>query len=221
MDYTHQTLFMIRPLKASQKTVDAVSEQLGRSPRVVFCPLIKIKNYDCPLPENMPQPFVFTSSNAVDVVQSLTKQRGATICVGEKVAHTASKAGFDVIGTFNTAKKMIANGFSLEFTYFQGKQTSVDLAPYGAISHVLYEQTPVALDHGVLAEMKLGGLIPVYSENAAVLLMNELNGQKIRAVAICISENVAKRLDSSMFGRILIADDPTSAAMVNCIVKEI
>jgi uroporphyrinogen-III synthase len=221
MTQNQQAIFMIRPIVSSQATVDAIGKKLGWLPNVVYCPLIEIRNLNTLLPNEMVRPFVFTSSNGVNIASVQTSQRGKTICVGQKVADQARYRGYDVIDVFETVDVMIADGLPNEFTYLQGRQVAIDLVPFGAHAHILYEQIPVSFSKADLNKMKTGGIIPVYSENAAMRLMDELKGAKTNAVAICISEKVAKRLDSSAFQRILITDSPTSNAMVCCIKEEI
>ncbi len=219
MTQNSHPLIMVRTKAQSEATHSAVCAKLGWAVRVVYNPLIEIKPVNVALPNDMARPFVFTSQNAVEIATNTTDQRGVAICVGATVSASATQAGFDVQQVFDTAEYMIASGLPNDFTYLRGRQVSRDLDIYGGQSFVLYEQEPVTLRPETLAIMATGGVIPIYSQNAAMRLRDALDGKRTNATVICISKKVANRLDSAQFRSIDVANSPTSGEMVGSIAE--
>lgn len=219
MTQNSNPLIMIRPKAQSEATYSAICVKLGLAVRVVYNPLIEIKPVKVALPNDMARPFVFTSQNAVEIATNTTDQRGVSICVGTTVSAKASQAGFDVQQVFETVDDMIANGLPNVFTYLRGRQVSRDLDIYGGQSFVLYEQEPDSLRPETLAIMATGGVIPIYSQNAAMRLRDALGGKRTNATVICISKKVANRLDSAQFRSIDVVNSPTSDEMVGGIAE--
>jgi uroporphyrinogen-III synthase len=181
---------------------------------------MEIQTADTRLPETMQTPVIFTSQNAVRICAQKTKQRGAAICVGARVAQSAKDVGFDVVRTYQTATELRKHDMPAKGTYLRAEDVSVELNKAADLDEfIIYRQSPLPMTPEAVAGIQAGGVVPVYSEYAAERLLNCAGGQTQNATAICISERVAQCLHRSNFAQILTARAPTSEAMLTQLLK--
>lgn len=213
-------LIMIRPALQSAQTVQDLTQRLGRMPRVIVNPLMTIQDLKASVPDDLPMPFIFTSQNAVSIAARKTKRRGDVFCVGLRVAKLAQEMGFNPIETFQTAGEMLARGLPSNCSYMRGAQVSMDLAKTAKVSIsevILYRQTPLPLSTMTRKQISRSSIVPVYSENMAMRLVDVTQGIPQKPSVVCISDKAARPLQNLQFSKVIVAPEPTAQAMIDTV----
>lgn len=168
---------------------------------------------------------LFTSINAVHAFVRLNEKRDIpALCVGTHTAKVAQAAGLVARSADGSASDLVALALSVTgpFLYPRGVHMARDIASDLRASGqrvdevVVYDQTALPLTAQARAALtdRTPCLVPLFSPRTARLFMAECRTLLPRATtAICISQNVADQLDPARFQKLIVANQPTAAAV--------
>lgn len=226
------TLLMIRPLQQARDFVQALTDQTGKTPPVLYSPILEINAITAPfVPENT-QFLLFTSVNGVKFFATQAQSRAIpALCVGDTTAAAARAAGFSAQSADGTAQDLVelaikvANPDNGPLIYVSGAiaatEIDVELAEHGIPSQrrIVYEQVAQNLSDEALKSLKAKTIIPISSPNIAAIFAAQTHGIELSTITlVCISENAANPLRKTNATQI-IARSPTRAGMIAAISR--
>ena len=199
----------------------------------MFAAMVQIKPLTVKHPISDAHTLIFTSSNAVRLYSSQTKQRGQKVlCVGSVTQKTAENAGFTVSNIFETAQNLISfyetqTVHHNQIVYPRAQIVSVDLVKeltamgYVANDIILYQQIflPLPQDAKTLIESS-SVVLPVLSQEIAKRVQAALIGLKPDDLTIiCISPKIAAVFDDLTGVNIKISPKPDRVSLL-ALVKD-
>jgi len=171
---------------------------------------------------------LFSSPHGVIAASALfTDRKIPAACVGGKTAKAAIDAGFCVTMRAPDAKTLLAKviaGGNIAGTvlYFRGEHSarpvvqSLQKAGICARDTVVYRQRALNLNPPANALLTGGAkvILPLFSPRTGSIFQTEAEGRFLGNVtAVCLSENVAARLQRDRFAAVIVAPSPDGAAV--------
>ena len=218
------TLLLTRPAPQSQSFLDALTTALGRQPKAVISPVLRIEPRGFADPGDV-QAFVFTSANGVVAFaeQHAPADRLA-FCVGDTTAAIARNAGFEAVsahGDVQALERLLISRTKPgkgPIVHISGEaSTGALVQTLVALGHeasriVGYSQIPQSLSGAAIDTLQTGPTVaPVFSPRSGRILQGELRSRKIMDLTlVAISKAAAKPLS----GQVVVATEPTRAAMI-------
>ncbi|MEJ6709541.1 MAG: uroporphyrinogen-III synthase [Amylibacter sp.] len=224
------TLLMIRPLPQARDFVQALTDQTGKSPPVVYSPILQINPLTAePVPDNT-QFLLFTSVNGVNFSATQTHSHAIpALCVGDTTTQAARSAGFSAQSAGGTAQDLVelainvANAEKGPLIYVSGTMVAteidVQLAQRGIPTQrrIVYEQAAIDLTKEARKSLKKNTIIPISSPNTANIFAVQTTELDLSFVTfVCISDNAASPIRNTNATQI-IAQTPTRAGMITAI----
>lgn len=224
MTNSFKTLLMIRPQAQAEEFV----AELGMDMPVVYSALNRIDDLNPPQTADLPQPFLFTSANAVRAFARWKQPKGQTaICVGPITSDAARAAGFSVIDADGTAADVAAMVNGASATYLRGEKVSFDMKAalndrgVSVTELILYRQTPKTLTQQARQVLETKTVImPVFSQNAARRFCAEVQEIPFYELYIAaISPMVVRHFDCVRGVKTAVAETPNRAGMLKLLEK--
>lgn len=176
---------------------------------------------------------VVTSSNALTSIsaQKISLTGLNMYCVGSKTAKLAVDLGARVTKTADTAKQLLdeilADNPDEGLLYIRGQEISIDLKKRlnsagidtdEMVAYRVHEQdlTPQANE---LIRGSGTVVMPVFSVNSAIRLSKKLGTATCKIVLVTMSKKVSDAWVGPKPDEVVVAEDPTSAAMVRAITS--
>lgn len=214
-------LLLTRPEKASHRFAAMMRDRLGDQVRICISPLLEIRPCVPEVGFQDAQGLIFTSSNGVDVVSALTKDRALPVfCVGAATGQSALDAGWTAQSVGHDAGTLIRGLLSRPpkgpLLHLRGVHGRGDVA--GALTRsglitaerIVYDQ--VLLDLSDEAERYLTGsdpvFVPLFSPRSAARFQVYAN-RAAPLYQIALSAAVA----AETRGNCVVASRPDAAAM--------
>lgn len=171
---------------------------------------------------------LITSQNAIKALAA-AKARFQTpiLVVGQKTAGILTQEGFNIVGVFATTedlKEFVIKGLKrdLKLLYLAGDVTVQPLSEqlqnigFNIIKKIIYESKEVnILPSYVIQDIKI---ILFYSPRTAQIFAKLCHLDLSTITAICISDNVAKKITKLNFGAIKIAPHPNENAIFSLLI---
>jgi len=204
--------------------------------RVVTSPIMRLRFLEPDWPEGEFRVLILTSETGVEAAVRL-RDAGwslpeAALCVGDHTAAVARAAGFVAESAQGDAETLIAKVLAGEetgpFLHLRGREARGDIAPRLAAKGrkaeavVVYEQVAEPLTEAAVRLLGGGGpvIVPVFSPRSAVLLA-EQGPFAARLWVVAISRAAAEAGERLGAERLIVADRPDSAAMLEAIARAI
>ncbi len=173
---------------------------------------------------------LFTSANGVRVFCDLSERRDIPcLCVGDKTAAVARALGLEAVSAGGNVQDLAAlmrkydHADDGQFLYLHGQHTAREI-PGKIRDIVIYDQIGCELTKTAKSALTDHApvLVPLFSPRSADLFMQQISGLTMRnSSAICLSQNVADRLDPSVFSDLRVASQPTAAAITREIAASV
>ena len=185
-----------------------------------------------------PAAIIITSKHAVQALALLTEIRDVyLLCVGEATADMAHSMGFTRVeaagGDLERLIDYIRGAYDEDahFVYISGAHIRSDLPlilqsfGYGCERLVAYEAVAsLALSDTLVEQLKRGQIDAVTffsARNARIfcelLKLADLGSATLLLDAVCLSEEVASSARACAWQKVLVADEPTLASLVECV----
>jgi len=219
-----KTVLMIR---AYDQAVDFAADLAVANP-VAFAPMVCIEPLNTAQILPSVDRVVFTSSNAVRLFASKTKDRSMDItCVGSVTARTAAECGFKTPQLFQTATQLVTS-FQREthdgvrILYPRAETVALNIADelartgYDVTDMIIYRQTFQPLSHDAVNLIESSSVVvPIFSMEIAKRFHKAIISIKSYDLTpVCISSPVAAVFEGFS---VEIAPKPTRAAIITVI----
>lgn len=232
----HQPLpiLLTRPLSQGERFATDLRERFGHHIRIITSPIMRLRFLAPDLPDVAYRTLILTSETGVEAARML-REKGhdipsRAICVGDRTAAVAYAAGIKAISAQGDAEALLALIMGSEdagpYLHLRGREARGDIAPRLAAkgrqadAAVVYEQVTEALTEE--ARAVLGGqvpvILPVFSPRSAALLV-EQGPFAAPLWVVAISRAAADAAGSLGPVRLIVADRPDAASMLNAIAK--
>lgn len=233
MDPTRKSILLTRPTAQSLQFSHVLKQRFGSDIAVEISPLLEIIPVQQSWDLAQVHTLVFTSINGVKAFAQQHSNRDLPcICVGDRTADAAQKFGFLAKSAAGNASDLIAMIIEQEtptgghYLHVRGKEVAFDVAQalrdlgIAAQQVVAYEQTEVLLTKAAAAI--LSGVRPViaplFSPRTAAYFSRQTSHLDLsQATALCLSVNVADRLEQSRFAKLVVAEKPDATAMMTAL----
>lgn len=225
-------VLLTRPAAQADRFAADLRARFGVKVEPVTSPLMEPEFLLTDWPEHDYACLILTSETGVEAAVRL-REAGRTlprraICVGDRTAAVARAAGFDAQSAQGDAEAVIAlilAGDDLgPFLHLRGKEARGDIAPRlaakgrAALAAVVYDQREAPLSDE--ARSLLAGdqpvLVPLFSPRSAELLVAQ-GPFAAPLLVVALSPAVAVRAEALGAVRMLVAERPDSAAMMEAI----
>lgn len=225
-------VLLTRPAAQADRFAADLRARFGVKVEPVTSPLMEPEFLLTDWPEHDYACLILTSETGVEAAVRL-REAGRTlprraICVGDRTAAVARAAGFDAQSAQGDAEAVIAlilAGDDLgPFLHLRGKEARGDIAPRlaakgrAALAAVVYDQREAPLSDE--ARSLLAGdqpvLVPLFSPRSADLLVAQ-GPFAAPLLVVALSPAVAVRAEALGAVRMLVAERPDSAAMMEAI----
>ena len=222
-------LLLTRPEAASRRFANEIREIFGEGVRICISPLLEIRTQAQSVDFQDARGVVFTSSNAVDIVSSLTEARDLpAFCVGRFTTQRARDAGWDALCAGKDADELVDYLISRApvgpLLHLRGVHSRGDIA--GALNRsgvstsecVVYDQIPVELTEEAVAHLSAKNpvFVPLFSPRTAARFERQKKGT-VAVYPIAMSKAVADEIRSEC----VVASRPDTDAMVFAVEKQI
>ncbi|MFT4716686.1 MAG: uroporphyrinogen-III synthase [Paracoccaceae bacterium] len=230
-------ILLIRPKAQSSDYAVELAQILPRRVVIHQSPLLEIAALDTPIDLLNVHHLLFTSINAVQAFTKLSDQRTIpALCVGDSTAIAAERSGMKVISAGGSALELLdlaiktGNSLSGHFLYLRGVHVAKNITKDALAAGLeirettIYDQKMAGLDER--AKRMLTGtqttLVPFFSARSAEIFSDQTRDLSLRNnVAVCISKNVAQKLNAHEFLSVLTVEQPNSAFVTAVITREI
>lgn len=231
-DNAKPLLLLTRPQAQAERFAAACQDVFDGRVEIMIAPMQEIVL--SPLPRITPGAMlIFTSENGVRAYVAGAGRKGArAYCVGDRTAQAARAAGLDARSAGGAAGDLLAliraEAPSAPLVHLHGQHVrgqiidSLRADGHDATGHVVYEQRPLPLSDPARAALTGAArvLVPLFSPRSAALFAEALPaGAEPRLV--CISAATREALPPRMQARALVADQPTGAAMLNAMARQL
>lgn len=231
-DNAKPILLLTRPQAQAERFAAACQDEFGDSVEILIAPMQEIVLL--PLPRMAPAAvLVFTSENGVRAYVAGGARTGVrAYCVGDRTAKAAREAGLDARSAGGAAGDLLAliraDAPVAPLVHLHGRHVrgqvvdGLRAAGHDATGHVVYEQRPLPLSGSALAALTGAArvLVPLFSPRSAALFAEALPSSA-DPVLVCISAATCAALPPGMQTRALVAEQPTSAAMLNAMARQL
>lgn len=224
-------ILITRPTESAGEFAKQLRASLGQDVPLILSPLIRVKHLAPEIHLSNVQTLIFTSAHAVRAFAALSPERRFTCyVVGSSTGYAARRAGFEPIeggGTAESlAEKIRKDRPAGTWLYLRGKHIAfdlkgalADLGP-GLVESVVYEQCATALTADAKRALSNSSavVLPLFSPRSAKLFFD---GQAWKGDLFvgALSENIATVVPKSGVTTLMVADTPTSGAMLNLTEK--
>lgn len=221
------TLLLTRPRKQSEAFLCECEAKAGKRITAVISPLIEIEPIGVVPDLNEFATLIFTSGNGVRRVQASAPLKSRTVVtVGEKTAELARSFGADAVALGEDVETFLHHAERIEgpALFCRGVHSRGDVSERARrkgvqiVEVVLYDQ--VAKPLSTAAQRLLAGkgrvIAPVFSPRSARLL-GAFGDLSAPFTIVAMSKNVADAWAGP--GDVVIAEQPTSAAMCEATVR--
>lgn len=225
-----QILLMTRPLHDAKRFVAALDQDALRGVDVLYAPLLEIVPI-APVPDlDGYDGVIFTSGNAVTLVQRSAAQ--ACYCVGERTASQARAKGFDVRVTAHDAQDLVSQLGAINppapLVHVCGAHRRGDIAQRLLESGVqtdvaeIYDQRLMPLTAQACAALagEVPVTLPLFSPRTAMHLAAQVK-VALRTTVVALSVAVADAVSASRFGKVEVAALPSGKQMAAAIEKHL
>lgn len=220
-------VLLTRPAPQSARFAAALRDRFGEGLRIVISPLMTAQFLAPPLPMDGLRGLVFTSETGVAGFARLTDRRDLPAhCVGRATAEAAREAGLDVAtvagGDAATLAAALA-GAEGPLLWPRGEDAAIDLvaalAPVAVRPVIVYRQAPHPATTEARALVATGSLfvLPLFSPRSARLFAAALPDRRAPVLVAAMSEAVAAVARELHPARIVVAERPDAAAMVDAL----
>jgi uroporphyrinogen-III synthase len=223
-------ILLTRPEAQSAAYAAELQQEFAGKVTILQSPLLDIVPIKTPINLKDVHHLLFTSANGVRAFCQLSKRRDIPcLCVGDKTAEVARAQGLAAVSAggdvqdLTALMQQYADTKDGQFLYLRGQHTARVLA--GNVRHlVIYDQ--IERDLTDVAKAALTDdkpvLVPLFSPRSADLFTQQVSGLMLRnARAICLSGNIAARLDPSLFSDVRVASQPTAKAVTREIAASV
>lgn len=218
------TLIMTRPKAQSVSFADEIVARWDGPLRIIHAPLIEIVIQDTS--SSHADAVIFTSANGVAAARQFGLPKGLPAwCVGPRTAQVARLAGFAPIEGPGTADGLVERIIDAKPTgslaHIRGTHTRGDVSArlnavgVSCADIVAYDQHEIDLSSEARDALAGEGpvIFPLFSPRTAAILTKQ--GPFAAPVAvIAISEAVQNALDPAYAKRVVVAQKPDAAAMI-------
>lgn len=200
---------------------EAFAATLPPTLRPVISPLIEIVALLEGPPVDSSRTLIFTSANGVETYAQLTNGNGQpALCVGDRTAQMANRAGFSARSAQGSADDVVAMAARMSgpFTHVRGAHTRGDVAArLRALGkeideRVTYDQRALRLSETALAALQHPCVVPLFSPRTAELFVKACPTAPT-ACLICMSPAVGQVVGKQGFAEVETIEQPTARAM--------
>lgn len=205
--------------------------------RPILAPMMEVEYLPVALPQGPWQALILTSETGAEVAGKLAKKSlslpNLALCVGDRTARMAARAGFDTFSAQGAAEDLLALILSRperDFLWLHGEDIAFDfpaaLAAKGRRCNgvPVYRQRALPLPPQALAALSSPGplILPVFSPRSARLLAAVLPPDAAAdLLPVAISPRALACLPESLQSRGSVAAAPEAVAMIRAIVGTI
>ncbi len=221
-------LILTRTVEANAAFAAAFPASLADRLDFVDCPLIEIVPLNAPVEVPGSVAVIFTSANAVACAPKGSGRRA--FCVGQKTTQVAQTAGWDAVFAGLNADELLSSLLDcrpgLPLLHLSGVHVrgqiveTLSSAGLNATRLPIYDQHLLPMSDAAkrIMEQKCPAIVPLFSPRAAAhfAAVAPPNPQ-LRAVAI--SSAVYDSLGKIPLAEILVASQPTSRGIIECVEK--
>jgi uroporphyrinogen-III synthase len=217
-------VLITRPVAVTEGLAEAV-RQRGYHPLVD--PLMEIVPIAFTLPAAPYDAIFITSANAVRPMAQVCDTRTPVLTVGQATCEAARTAGFTLancIGqTVAEALQSLTDGSFGRLLYLSGTHVTTDLAGQGfAVTRVpVYDTRFLGLEKNTIDLLYSGDIawILLFSRRSAeafsmAVAKGVQQGWLAHTGAVCLSERTAQPVRAVAWNRLIVAAQPTAAAMI-------
>lgn len=220
---------LTRPRAQSDAYAAELGAAFGDRIKPVISPLLEIR--DLPFQDDLDDArmLLFSSANGVRAFSRQCQRRDIPcLCVGEKTTGIARKLGFQAQSAGGSAPDLVAlakrqlRTETGAFVHIRGQSTrgniarTLDKSGMNARDLIVYTQEAMELSDEAKYILTNGQhvLLPLFSPRTAEVFHLQSEAFDLCGVtAICISDNVRLALPKERFCRVLVAPEPTAAAI--------
>lgn len=225
-------VLLTRPAAQADRFAADLRARFGGAVEPVASPLMEPEFLLPDWPDGDYSCLILTSETGVEAAVRL-REAGRTlprraICVGDRTAAVARAAGFDAQSAQGDAEAVIAlilgNDDPGPFLHLRGKDARGDIAPRlaakgrPAVAAVVYDQraAPLSSEARRLLAGERPVLVPLFSPRSADLLVAQ-GPFSAPLLVVALSPAVASRAEALGARRVLVAERPDGAAMMEVI----
>ncbi|MGO4914642.1 uroporphyrinogen-III synthase [Pseudogemmobacter sp. W21_MBD1_M6] len=223
-------LIMTRPRKQAERFVQECLDQTGPVFDVLVSPLIEIEMLNPNAAIWAAETLIFTSENGVQSVLGQADVTGRTaFCVGDRTASAARDAGMNAMSAGGSVKDLAAliaeHAPRQPMVHICGEHTRGNIAQtlvelgFDVRSVVAYRQVEVMLTsearNAIQGERVV--VLPLFSPRTARLFFEQVGIARAPTHVVAMSSAVAFEVDLNAVLRCVVAELPTSGAMIKAI----